>query len=655
MPLKQELIELQNFAGGLNLTSDAFHVGDSETADCQNVDFDVRGAVKKRDGYTVYNNAGTEARDFLLPFTLASAVTKLVVAAPSAAIFQVNDSGAKSAISGATSQSAATTHDGVVIKGAAYIINGTDQTAKWDGTTFTRLGITLGATGNMPKANTICVHKNRIFLGNCDAGVNKSRIRYSGSDATPTDVEYYKSTSFIDVQQDDGDQIQKLLPFLDSLLIFKRNSTWVLRGNNPRDFELVLANPSVGCVAPRTAQAWDKGVIFLSARGVFSFDGSKVVRLSEKIDPAINALPLANLSQANGVVFQQKYYLFVHELGGTSYPDTVYVFDFISGTWSKYRAWSVWHAVVWNRVGGEEVHAVNAADRTQSLQLKSGTSDGGLANLVTDNQFGVETDTTGFSATTNCSILRVTTQFHSGVASLQITATAAADMVAGHGGGVGGRPVNPLKRYGAKVWVKANAATRQTKTSLFWYDSGGSLITQTDSPLVTDSSSVWTQFSVPLTPPPANAAFVANKLTVVGAAAAEVHFADDWETFDDGAINAYFTTKWLDFGIPERRKMHRRMYAWFQSAGAYDVTIDVQRNYAASNAVTNVVSLDPGGMTWGASLWGAALWGLGQDIVRSRLTGIGTSPSIRVKVRDNSTNPWTFEGLAFVLQPRNLA
>ena len=500
MPLKQELVELQNFAGGLNLTSDPFHVGQTETADCLNVDFDVRGAVKKRLGYSVFNESGTEDRDFILVYTLTSGTTKLVIAPnDAAAIFQVSDSGTKSAISGATNQTSGTTHDGLAIKGKVYIVNGTDGTAKWDNTTFTRMGQTLDATGNMPKAKTITFHKNRIFLGNCDAGTNQSRIRYSGSDANPSDQEYYKSTSFIDVQQDDGDVITKLIPFLDSLVVFKNRSTWVLRGNNPKDFELVLANPSIGCVAPRTVAAWDKGVVFLSARGVFSFDGSKITRMSEKIDPAINALPVGNIVQANGVVFQQKYYLFVHETGATSYPDTAYVFDFISGTWTKYRSWDIWHAIVWNRAGGEELHAIRASDRDANLQLLDGTDDGG------------------------------------------------------------------------------------------------------------------------------------------------------------GDINAYFTTKWLDFGVPERRKMHRRMYAWFVSAGNYDVNVDVQRNYASANVVPNVVNLDPGGMTWGSSLWGAALWGSGLDIIRRRLTGLGTSPAIRVKIHDTSSNPWTFEGLAFVIQPRNLA
>lgn len=660
MALKLQLIERTNFAGGLNLLSDAFHVADDETADCLNVNFDIRGAVKKRGGYDVFANADNKI-DFLLPFTTPDGVTRMVAAPSTAnAIFQVSTGGAVSAISGATAQSAAQVHAGVVMKGAAYIINGTDQTAKWTGTTFTRMGVTLDATGNMPKAKAITVHKNRIFLGNTDGATNQSRIRYSGSDASPTDVEYYKSTSFIDVQPDDGDVIQQIVPYLDSLIIFKRNSVWTLRGNTPRDFQLVLGNPSLGCVAPRSVAVWDKGAIFLSNRGVFSFDGGKVVRLSEKIDPALNALSASALAKSTAIIFQQKYYLWVNELGTDAYPDTAYVFDFVTNTWTKYRSWNVTMATIWNRQGVDELYAADAFAATRVLRMLVGTSDGGGDNLLTANQAGIETDATGWANIQNSTLTQTAVQARTGTKSLQILATAGGDCYfKGSPDGTGGIPVNKNYTYTVSMWFRTQTTARSVKAFIRFYDGAGTFISDNISAAatVTDSSSGWTQATSTVTPAniPSNAVTMVPSGQIIGSVINEIHYMDDAVLSHDGIIDAYFTTKWMDFGVPERRKFNRRMYVWFIAAGNFNVMVDVQRNYASADVVTNLVNLSPGGMTWGSSLWGSSFWGTGFDIIRKKLNGLGTSPAIRVKVHDTSNNPWTLEGLAFVVQPRNLA
>jgi len=659
-PLRLQLVERTNFSGGLNLLSDAFHVGDNETADCLNVTFDIRGAVKKRDGCRVFC-VTAKALDFLLPFTTPNGTTRMI-AVPSTnnAITQINTSGVESAISGATAQTAGQLHEGAVMKGAAYIINGTDQTAKWDGTTFTRMGTTLDATGNMPKAKYITVHKNRIFLGNTDAGANQSRIRYSGSDASPTDVEYYKSTSFIDVQPDDGDVIQQIVPYLDSLVILKTGSVWTLRGNTPRDFQLVLGNPSLGCVAPRSVAVWDKGVIFLSNRGVFSFDGGKVSRLSEKIDPALNALSASTLAKSNGVIFQQKYYLWVNELGTDAYPDTAYVFDFVTLTWTKFRSWNVTMATIWNRQGTNELYAADAFATNRVLRLLSGTNDGGADNLLTANQSGIETDATGWANIQNSTLTQTAVQARTGTKSLQIQATAGGDCYfKGAPDGTGGIPVNKKYTYTVDMWFRTQTTARSVKAFIRFYDGAGTFISDNIAAAVavTDSSTGWTKATSTVTPAniPANAVTMVPSGQVIGSVINEIHYMDDAVLSHDGIIDAYFTTKWMDFGIPERRKFHRRMYAWFIAAGNFNVNVDVQRNYASADVKTNSVNLSPGGMTWGSSIWGSAFWGGGFDIVRKKLNGLGTSPAIRVKVYDTSSNPWTFEGLAFVVQPRNLA
>jgi hypothetical protein len=498
MARTQQLVEQFNFSGGLNLTSDPIHVKDIETTDCLNVDFDTRGAVKKRLGSS--QRGITEPNppfDYILPYRTPAGASYLLLVRQGFGTLTMDTSYTTTLIAASTQDATALNH-GVVAGASAYIVNNADATLKINGTTASRLGTAAGATGNHPKARYVTFHKNRLFFGHCNAGANPSRVIFTGSDANPADLEYFKTLSTVDFDPDDGDEITAIVPFLDQLTVFKRNKIFTLRGNQPSSFIRVLANPALGCVAPRSAQAWDKGVMFLSTRGVFSFDGARATRVSEKIDPALNELPADTLSAASGLVYQQRYYLFVNESAVSPSNETVYVFDFTTGTWTKYSGWNVRQAAIWNRVGADEMFGIDDVARDKILQYRIGTDDNGAP------------------------------------------------------------------------------------------------------------------------------------------------------------IAAHFTTKWFDFGVPERRKMARRMYAYFQAEAEQQVQIDVFKSYQTASPSQYLVDLDPLGWVWGEAVWGTTRWGAGLDTIAKRLTGLGTHITFRVKVYDDSDKGWTLEGLAFVLIPRNL-
>lgn len=499
MARTQQLVEQFNFGGGLNLTSDPIHVKDTETTDAINVDFDTRGAVKKRLGSV--QRGITEPNppfDFLLPYRTPGGASNLLLIRQGFGVLSMDTAYATTLIASSTQNNVALNH-GVHAGGSAYVVNNVDGTLKINGTTATRLGTTAGATGNHPRARFISYHKNKLFLGNCNAGGNPSRVIFTGSDLTPGDLEYFKATSFIDFDPDDGDEITALVPFLDQLTVMKRNKIFTLRGQPTLTSLIkVLANPALGCIAPRSAAAWDKGVMFLSARGVFSFDGAKATRVSEKIDPVLNELPAATLAAASAIVFQQRYYLFLTESGAHSYNDMAFVFDFSTGTWAKYTGWQVRHAVIWNRVGGDEFFGIDDVARNKIVQYRVGNDDLGQS------------------------------------------------------------------------------------------------------------------------------------------------------------ISSRFVTKWFDFGVPERRKMARRMYAYLEASGPYQINIDVFKSYQTQGPSQYLVDLDPLGGVWGTAVWGTDRWGAGLDTISKRLTGLGTHTTFQVKVYDSSVHPWTLEGLAFVLIPRNL-
>ena len=66
MPKRISTLPMSDFQGGLNLNADPFQLGNNETSDCLNVDFDPLGGFVQRDAATRTNSTA-----------LASAVTSL--------------------------------------------------------------------------------------------------------------------------------------------------------------------------------------------------------------------------------------------------------------------------------------------------------------------------------------------------------------------------------------------------------------------------------------------------------------------------------------------------------------------------------------------------------------------------------------------------
>lgn len=91
--------------------------------------------------------------------------------------------------------------------------------------------------------------------------------------------------------------------------------------------------------------------------------------------------------------------------------------------------------------------------------------------------------------------------------------------------GTGGVPVVVGREYVATADFRAATVARNTLVGIRWYDSGGVLLSSSQGGVNLDSTSAWYQatcFAVA----PASAAFAAAYVEVIGAAAAEVHYAD---------------------------------------------------------------------------------------------------------------------------------
>ena len=92
---------------------------------------------------------------------------------------------------------------------------------------------------------------------------------------------------------------------------------------------------------------------------------------------------------------------------------------------------------------------------------------------------------------------------------------------------------------------------------------------------------------------------------------------DATTTYEVGAIDSFYTTKWYDFGDPARLKHFGEVYFWGEAdtssthslSYATDYSTDVETlSLALSSSTTDSI--------WGSAVWGVALWGDVDNIFR---------------------------------------
>lgn len=190
----------------------------------------------------------------------------------------------------------------------------------------------------------------------------------------------------------------------------------------------------------------------------------------------------------------------------------------------------VFYAELRNGIDGPIVAMFDPARmaKTGTRTPASTVQPGGSPNMLTPNQASIETDATGWAASTNAPTLaRDTGQFLDGAASLSLTATAAgpADMAARTTLSVL-QSVVPGKLYTAKASMRAATVGRSTSIGINFYDSAQVFISNLGTTNFTDVTTGWTEgIGVPVVAP-ANAAFAAAVGVAKAVLVSEVHNID---------------------------------------------------------------------------------------------------------------------------------
>jgi hypothetical protein len=191
----------------------------------------------------------------------------------------------------------------------------------------------------------------------------------------------------------------------------------------------------------------------------------------------------------------------------------------ILGAWVKGTAGKNAALRATRAVGGSSIFGGgNSADRSATFALNgswqfiSMSLEPLLINLLTVNQASLETDTSGWGASGNSTVARVTTQAASfaGTASLEVTSTVASGtMFAQTSGGASGRPVVPGNTYTAIVNTKASTVTRSVQVWIRFFNSGGGQVGDGPIATATNSTSTFNQINTAPTYAPPTAVFAA--------------------------------------------------------------------------------------------------------------------------------------------------
>ncbi len=227
VPISDKLLN-----GGLNTTGGALSLQNNESSELQNIDFNKFGSIIKRNGFTSLTSTGISAADIdgLFMFETnnsGSTVASLVaVGATNISKMDALDGNWDNLTSG-ISITAGNPVDFATLQNILFMTNGQDNPFNWDATRNGKVSVGEVVDAiSLTKAKYVEEFNNYLFYGNVTvSGTNHpSRIHWSEL----KDTETWTATDFIDVAQNDGQEITGLKVLSDRMVIFKTRSIYNL-------------------------------------------------------------------------------------------------------------------------------------------------------------------------------------------------------------------------------------------------------------------------------------------------------------------------------------------------------------------------------------------------------------------------------------------
>ena len=336
---------IDRFEGGQNSADLDTAIEPNQGESFKNIVLSKKGKLLKRTGQSLFNASAEAVFTGIGRYDPDATTSKMVIASGITVAAALSTDTSWTILNPTDSLTTGKDTEFVQANDLYFVLNGTDYTAAYTGTTWDPGGLWAG--GSPPIATTGVWLRNYLFLA---GQPSEPDWIYVSNNLVPRT---FTVTDLVKVNTGDGQIIQRLEAFrLNEIIAYKERSIFVvdITGNTLANWTVQPISKSVGCIAKRSVVSLGNDHWFLSSDPIAvrslvrsEFDKILVDIVSKPIQDIFDGtgdltINISQISRACAVLFDNKYILAI-PTGSSTINNTVVAYDFISQAWYIIDGW----------------------------------------------------------------------------------------------------------------------------------------------------------------------------------------------------------------------------------------------------------------------------------------------------------------------------
>lgn len=314
-------IRLGPFTGGLNTASDPTTIADAEIAVSLNMELDIDGSLISRPPFEEKAGSGS--------FTERIVNLCEAVFSGDHYIIGSNTNGVFYYLAGAWTLITNTFQANAVVQYADFVYlvpkpGSANPGGKWN------IGSGFTAVAAIPKGQAAAIHKERLFIApGSVATTDASRLWFSDAG----NFDSWPGTNFIDVSKGDGSNLVDLTVYLDNLVLFKNQSTYLLAYDiKPSDAILRKLSSTIGVDKQFNVVNYENQIYLLSQGWVYEVINSDFNRINPKVPFVLD------FTAPSSFAAEDVFLSLVEDRLLCRFHKKIYVYGLRTRTWSEWES-----------------------------------------------------------------------------------------------------------------------------------------------------------------------------------------------------------------------------------------------------------------------------------------------------------------------------